>query len=149
MSILIRPAQREDGPRMMDLIRELAEYEKASEQVTVSMEEFIDAGFGENPVWAALLAETEGQIVGMSLYYTRYSTWKGRQLYLEDIVVTQKMRGKGYGKLLLDHTIAFAKQRGYSGITWQVLDWNQSAIDFYKKYNTKFEEEWINVKVNF
>ncbi|HIY76964.1 MAG TPA: GNAT family N-acetyltransferase, partial [Candidatus Sphingobacterium stercorigallinarum] len=85
----------------------------------------------------------------MSLYYTRYSTWKGRQLYLEDIVVTQKMRGKGYGKLLLDHTIAFAKQRGYSGITWQVLDWNQSAIDFYKKYNTKFEEEWINVKVNF
>src|SRR5690606_14023789 len=112
MSILIRPAQREDGPRMMDLIRELAEYEKASEQVTGSMEEFIDAGFGESPVWAALLAETEGQIVGMSLYYTRYSAWKGRQLYLEDIVVTQKMRRKGYGKLLLDHTIAFAKQRG-------------------------------------
>lgn len=134
---------------MMALIRELALYEKAPEQVTVSMEEFIDAGFGKNPVWEALVGEINGRIVGMSLYYVRYSTWKGRRLYLEDIVVTEEMRGNGYGKLLLERTVDLAKQRGYSGMMWQVLDWNASAIAFYKKYDTKFEEEWINVKINF
>ena len=85
----------------------------------------------------------------MSLYYIRYSTWKGRRLYLEDIIVTESMRGKGFGKLLLDHTIEYAKEQGYSGMMWQVLDWNTPAIDFYKKYNTKFDGEWINVNIDF
>ncbi len=149
MGITIRNAIKKDCPRLLELIKELALFEKAPEEVTVSMEEFEDAGFGDKPVWWAFVAESEGIIVGMSLYYIRYSTWKGRRLYLEDIIVTESMRGKGFGKDLLDHTINYAKENGFSGMMWQVLDWNQPAIDFYKKYDTKFDEEWINVSINF
>lgn len=149
MSLTIRNAVKADCPRLLELIKELALFEKAPEEVTVSMEEFEDSGFGENPVWWAFVGEYEGEIIGMSLYYIRYSTWKGRRLYLEDIIITESMRGKGFGKDLLDHTIAYAKEQGYSGMMWQVLDWNTPAIDFYKKYNTKFDEEWINVNINF
>lgn len=149
MSLTIRNAVKADCPRLLELIKELALFEKAPEEVTVSMEEFDDSGFGENPVWWAFVGEYEGEIIGMSLYYIRYSTWKGRRLYLEDIIITESMRGKGFGKDLLDHTIAYAKEQGYSGMMWQVLDWNTPAIDFYKKYNSKFDEEWINVNINF
>ena len=149
MDFHIRPAEKEDCPRMMELIRELALYEQAPEEVTVSMAEFIDAGFGKQPVWEALVIEVNGQIIGIALYYVRYSTCKGRRLYLEDIVVTEEARGKGYGKQLLDHTIALAKEKGYSGMMWQVLDWNEPAKTFYKKYDTKFEGEWINVNIDF
>ncbi|WP_313191729.1 GNAT family N-acetyltransferase [Sphingobacterium sp.] len=149
MSLTIRNAVKADCPRLLELIKELALFEKAPEEVTVSMQEFEDSGFGENPVWWAFVGEYEGEIIGMSLYYIRYSTWKGRRLYLEDIIITESMRGKGFGKDLLDHTIAYAKEQGYSGMMWQVLDWNTPAIDFYKKYNSKFDEEWINVNINF
>lgn len=149
MSLTIRNAVKADCPQLLELIKELALFENAPEEVTVSMQEFEDSGFGENPVWWAFVGEYEGKIIGMSLYYIRYSTWKGRRLYLEDIIITESMRGKGFGKDLLDHTIAYAKEQGYSGMMWQVLDWNTPAIDFYKKYNTKFDEEWINVNINF
>lgn len=149
MELKIRSAIKDDCPRLLELIKELALYEKAPEQVTVSIEEFVEAGFGENPVWGAFVGEYQGQIVAMSLYYVRYSTWKGRRLYLEDLIVTQKMRNNGYGKLLLDHTISYAKQTGYSGMLWQVLSWNEPAINFYKKYKTEFDGEWINVSINF
>ena len=149
MNLTIRDAVLEDCPRLMELIRELALFEKAPQEVTVSMEEFEDAGFGINPVWWAFVAEYNGHIVAMSLYYIRYSTWKGRRLYLEDIIVTEEMRGMGIGKVLLDHTINYAKENGFSGMMWQVLDWNQPAIDFYKKYDTKLDEEWINVSIDF
>lgn len=149
MSLTIRNAVKADCPRLLELIEELALFENAPDEVTVSMQEFEDSGFGENPVWWAFVGEYEGKIIGMSLYYIRYSTWKGRRLYLEDIIITESMRGKGFGKDLLDHTIAYAKEQGYSGMMWQVLDWNTPAIDFYKKYNTKFDEEWINVNINF
>lgn len=149
MSLTIRNAVLEDCPRLMELIRELASFEKAPQEVTVSMEEFEDAGFGINPVWWAFVAEYKGHIVAMSLYYIRYSTWKGRRLYLEDIIVTEEMRGMGIGKVLLDHTINYAKENGFSGMMWQVLDWNKPAIDFYKKYDTKLDEEWINVSIDF
>jgi GNAT superfamily N-acetyltransferase len=149
MSLTIRDAVLEDCPRLMELIRELALFEKAPEEVTVSMDEFEDAGFGPNPVWWAFVAEYNGHIVAMSLYYIRYSTWKGRRLYLEDIIVTEEMRGMGIGKELLDHTINYAKENGFSGMMWQVLDWNKPAIDFYKKYDTKLDEEWINVSIDF
>ncbi|MFD1166195.1 GNAT family N-acetyltransferase [Sphingobacterium daejeonense] len=149
MSLTIRDAVLEDCPRLMELIRELALFEKAPQEVTVSMEEFEDAGFGINPVWWAFVAEYNGHIVAMSLYYIRYSTWKGRRLYLEDIIVTEEMRGMGIGKVLLDHTINYAKENGFSGMMWQVLDWNKPAIDFYKKYDTKLDEEWINVSIDF
>ena len=143
----IRTATREDCPAMMELIHELAAYEKAPEEVTVSMEEFEDAGFGENPVWSAFVAEYEGSIVGISLYYIRYSTWKGRRLYLEDLIVHKPYRGFGLGKLLLDKTIEFGKEQGYSGMMWQVLDWNEPAIGFYQKYGARFDGEWLNVNL--
>lgn len=153
MEIQIRRAVKQDCPRLMELIQELAEYERASEEVTVTMAHFEESGFGTNPVWQAFVATTSEDdgnaeiIVGFALYYIRYSTWKGQRMYLEDILVTNEMRGKGIGKLLFDALIAETKVRGFSGMLWQVLDWNQPAIDFYKKLNAEFDNEWINCSI--
>lgn len=147
-TLVIRKAVASDCPPMLALVKELARYEREPDAVTVSMEEFIDAGFGQNPVWEAFVAELEGQIVGISLFYIRYSTWKGRRLYLEDIVVTESMRGKGIGKILFDKTVELCKTRGYNGMVWQVLEWNTPAIDFYKKYGAAFDGEWLNVSID-
>ncbi|MDH5826366.1 GNAT family N-acetyltransferase [Sphingobacterium sp. SG20118] len=146
---IIRYAVEADCPAMLDLIRELAILEKAPDAVTVSMQEFIDAGFGENPIWGAFVAELDGKIVGISLYYIRYSTWKGRRLYLEDLIVTESMRGYGIGKQLFEETLNFGKSKGYQGMVWQVLDWNEPAIQFYKKYKADFDAEWINVSITY
>lgn len=132
---------------MMELVRELALYEKAPEQVTVTLEHFEESGFGPNPVWWAFVAEEDGVIAGMALYYIRYSTWKGTRMYLEDIVVTDSHRGKGIGKLLFDRLIVEAQEKKFSGILWQVLDWNEPAINFYKKYNATFDPTWLNVSI--
>ncbi len=141
---ILRKAEKKDCIRLLELIQELAEYEKAPEEVTVSFDEFVDSGFGEHPVWEAFVIESEGQIQGMALFYIRYSTWKGRRMYLEDIIVTKNMRGKGYGKLLFDKVWQTCKERNYSGMVWQVLDWNTPAIDFYKKYGAEFDGGWLN-----
>lgn len=143
----VRKAVATDCPQILELIKELALYEKASEEVTVSLEEMIDAGFGSSPVWEAFVVFYQEQIIGISLFYIRYSTWKGRRLYLEDIIVTESFRGKGVGKLLMDRTIAYAKEREYHGVCWQVLDWNTPAIHFYEKYNARFDKGWWNVSV--
>lgn len=145
----IRIARREDCPRILELIKELALYEKAPDEVTVSLEEMEACGFGDKPVWGALVAEVNNEIVGIALHYDRYSTWKGRRLYLEDLIVTEEMRGNGLGKLLLDELIAYAKANKYNGMVWQVLDWNEPAINFYKKYNADFDSGWLNVSVGF
>lgn len=145
--IIIREASPQDCPAMLDLIKELAEYEKAPGEVTVTLEEFVDAGFGAHPVWGAFVAKIDDKMVGLSLYYVRYSTWKGQRLYLEDLIVTEKLRGKGIGKLLFDKTLDYAKSKNYKGIVFQVLNWNEPAINFYKKYETKFDDEWINVSI--
>jgi GNAT superfamily N-acetyltransferase len=147
--IQIRRAIKTDCPRIMDLIRELAEYEKAPEQVTVTLEHFEKSGFGQNPVYWAFVAEENGTILGFALYYVRYSTWKGQRMYLEDLLVTKEARGKGIGSLLMDRLIVEAKEKGFSGITWQVLDWNTPAIEFYKKYNAAFDDAWINCTLQF
>lgn len=154
MDIKIRQAVKEDCPRMMELIKELAEYEKAPEQVTVDFNHFVESGFGSNPVWWAYVAELPGasapEIHGFALYYIRYSTWKGQRMYLEDIIITEKMRGHGLGKMLLDKLIEVAKEKKYSGMMWQVLDWNEPAINFYKKYEgVNFDTEWINCSMEF
>lgn len=148
-NVTIREARKEDCPRILELIHELALYEKAPDEVTVTLEEMEECGFGDKPVWGSLVAEVDGNVEGIALHYDRYSTWKGRRLYLEDLIVTEKMRGSGIGKLLLDELIVFGKANNYHGMVWQVLDWNESAINFYKKYNADFDPEWINVSVNF
>lgn len=147
MSISIRRAVKEDCQRLLELINELALYEKAPQEVTVTLEHFQDSGFGKNPVWWAFVAEEDGIILGFTLYYIRYSTWKGQRMYLEDILVTEQARGKGIGKLLMDQLIVEAKEKNFSGIVWQVLEWNEPAINFYKKYNASFDGEWVNCSI--
>ena len=147
MNISIRRAVKEDCPQLMLLVKELAEYEKAPHEVTVTMEHFTESGFGPAPVWWAFVAEEEGKILGFALYYIRYSTWKGQAMYLEDIVVTESSRGKGIGKLLMDRLIIEAKEKNFNRIVWQVLEWNEPAINFYKKYNATFDGEWLNAGI--
>jgi GNAT superfamily N-acetyltransferase len=145
----IRNAVKADCPAMMDLIRELAIFEKAPEQVTVSLSHFEESGFGEKPVWWSFVAEIDGVIVAMALYYIRYSTWKGQRMYLEDIIVSEAYRGQGLGAALMEALIAEAKSKQFKGMIWQVLDWNEPAIQFYKKYQAHFDPEWINVSLDF
>jgi GNAT superfamily N-acetyltransferase len=150
MNILIRHAVKNDCLRMMELIIELAVYEKEPDAVTVSLDHFIESGFGKNPIWWAFVAEVDGVVVGFALWYIRYSTWKGQRMYLEDLIVTNEMRGSGIGKLLFNKLIETAKQQKYSGIMWQVLEWNEPAINFYKKYAAvKFDGEWVNCNIDF
>ncbi len=148
MSMNIRRAVKEDCPRLLELIQELAVYEKAPDEVTVTLEHFEASGFGEKPVWWAFVAEENGIVTGFALYYIRYSTWKGQRMYLEDILVTEKSRGKGLGKLLMDRLIEEAKEKRFNAIVWQVLEWNEPAINFYKKYNADFDPEWINCSID-
>lgn len=147
MSISIRRATKEDCPRLLELIRELADYERAPQEVTVTLDHFEESGFGANPVWWSFVAEEGGVVQGFALYYIRYSTWKGQAMYLEDILVTNEMRGKGVGRILFDRLLEEAKQKGWNRIIWQVLDWNEPAINFYKKYGAAFDQEWINCQV--
>lgn len=147
--LIIREAEAKDCPRLLELIQELAEYEREPDAVTVTLEHFIDSGFGAKPVWWAIVAEIDGIVVGFALYYIRYSTWKGQRMYLEDLLVTEEWRGKGIGKALLDRLIEIAKEKGFNGILWQVLDWNEPAIKFYERYNASFDGEWINVSIDF
>jgi GNAT superfamily N-acetyltransferase len=129
---------------MMELVRELAVYERAPDEVTVTLAHFEDSGFGAQPVWWAFVAEVNGTIQGFALYYIRYSTWKGQRMYLEDIIVTEEARGKGLGKLLMEALVNEAQQKHFTGMAWQVLEWNEPALNFYRKFNAKFDPEWVN-----
>jgi GNAT superfamily N-acetyltransferase len=146
-NITIREATIDDCPRMLELVHELAVFERAPDEVTVTMEHFIQSGFGDKPVWWAIVAEADGVVIGFALYYIRYSTWKGQRMYLEDLLVTEEWRRNGIGTMLVDKLILIAKEKGVSGMLWQVLDWNEPAINFYKKYNAKFDPEWVNVSI--
>lgn len=168
--IQIRRAVKEDCPRLLELIQELADYEKAPDEVNVTLEHFEESGFGEKQVWWAFVATSPltplrkaergnspspymekglgDEVLGFALYYIRYSTWKGQKLYLEDLLVTDAARGKGVGKLLMDRLIEEAKERKIKSIVWQVLDWNEPAINFYKKYNANFDNGWVNCSID-
>lgn len=144
---VIRRAKQEDCSRILELVHELAVYEKAPNEVTVTLEHFTESGFGKQPVWWAFVVEVDDIIQGFALYYIRFSTWKGQRMYLEDLLVTEEMRGRGLGKLLFDQLIIEAKEKGFTGIAWQVLEWNEPAINFYKKYQASFDGEWVNCSV--
>ena len=147
MDIKIRRATKEDCLSMLELIKELALYEKAPDEVEVSLEHFMESGFGLKPVYWAFVAEVDNLIVGLALYYIRYSTWKGQSMYLEDLIVTETSRGNKIGELLMNCLIEEAKEKDLKSIHWQVLNWNEPAIRFYKKYQTKFDNEWVNCKL--
>ena len=140
----IREGRKRDLPRVLELIKELAEYERAPQEVTNTIERLEDDGFGPHPVYGFYVAESAGTIVGISVYYWRYSTWKGKRLYLEDIIVTESHRGKGAGQQLFTRTMEKALEEDCTGMMWQVLNWNEPAINFYKKYGAKLDGEWMN-----
>ena len=142
--IKIREGRRQDLPRVLELIKELALFERAPHEVTNTLEMLEEDGFGPRPVYGFFVAETSEKIIGLSLYYWRYSTWKGKRLYLEDIIVTESERGKGAGKLLFDRTMQKCLEENCTGMMWQVLEWNEPAINFYKKYGSKLDAEWVN-----
>ena len=130
---------------MHALMFELAVYEQSPESVEATVEEYrqdFDKGLFEG-----LIAETEGRVVGMALYFMAYSSWKGKMLYLDDLVVTEAYRRRGIGQLLLEAFLAEARRRGCRLAKWQVLDWNQPAVDFYKKNQAVIETDWWNVKI--
>lgn len=146
--INIRKGEPNDIPQVFGLIKELAVYENALHEVTNTETQLEIDGFAENPTYGLIVAEDTDKIVGISLYYYRYSTWKGKRLYLEDIIVTESRRREGIGTKLFDETLSAARQSRCTGLMWQVLDWNQPAIDFYKKYNnTRFDHEWVNCHI--
>ena len=147
MNIEIRLAQKKDCPRLLALVRELAIFENAPDEVSVSLSHFEESGFGDNQVWWGFVAEVEGIIEGFALCYVRFSTWKGQRLYLEDFYVTEKMRGKGIGKMIFDRVIIEMKEKKFNGMVWQVLEWNEPAIQFYKKYDASFDSGWINCQI--
>ncbi|MEN9331288.1 MAG: hypothetical protein RLZZ94_378 [Bacteroidota bacterium] len=147
MNTTVRFAKEEDIPFVHALIQELAAYEKAPQEVTNTVEDMLRDGFGAQPVFRCQVAETDGKITGMAIYFVKYSTWKGKGVYLDDIVVTESMRRLGIGKLLFDAVMKDAKAIGAKQLHWQVLDWNSPAIEFYKKYNADLDGEWINCKL--
>ena len=146
---MIRKGKKEDLPAVFVLTQELAIYENGLDQVSNSIEKMVEDGFGESPIYGLVVAESEDTIIGSAIYYYRYSTWKGKRMYLEDLVVTEEKRGLGAGKLLFDEILRIAKETNCSGMMWQVLDWNEPAINFYKKYETHFDNEWVNCSIDF
>ena len=147
MNIEIRKGTQKDIPSALNLVKELAAYEKAPNEVEVTVTEMTEWGFGSDKQFDFYVALLDGIIVGMALYYFKYSTWKGKCLFLEDIIVTESQRGKGLGKLLFDKVVEVSKEMKVRRMEWQVLDWNTPAIEFYKKYYANLDGEWVNCKL--
>ena len=146
--VTTRVGKKEDLPRVLELIKELAEFEKAGSEVSNTTDDMIRDGFGDKPCYQLLVAEAENNICGIAVFFIKYSTWKGKGIYLDDIVVTERMRGKGIGKKLFEKVIEFAVNENAKQMHWQVLDWNEPAIKFYKKYGASADAEWLDCKLN-
>jgi len=146
--MIIRKGVKKDIPQVLDLIKELAEFENAPDQVTNTIERLENDGFGNQPVYDLFVAESENKIIGMAITYFRYSTWKGKNLYIEDFIINKKFRREGIGLKIFEELKKFAKNTSCVGISLQVLDWNKIGINFYKKLNMKFDKEWINCNLN-
>ena len=148
MDITIRKAKKEDMSRVHELIMELAVYEKLPQEVEVNQSDLVNDGFGENPLFHCFVAEVNSKVEGMAIIYNRYSTWKGKTVHLEDLIVTKNMRNKGIGALLLDKVILFGKQMNVKRISWVVIDWNKKAIKFYERKGAKLISDWNIIHLN-
>jgi GNAT superfamily N-acetyltransferase len=146
-TVSIRKGIKSDLPAVLELIRELAIYEKAEGEVIVTVKTLEDDGFGPHPYFHFFVAEMDSKIVGLALYYIKYSTWKGKCVFLEDLIVTSSYRKHGIGKKLFNEVVKTAKEMHAERMEWQVLDWNEPAIDFYKSFDTHFAPEWVNCKL--
>ena len=144
MFTVFRKAEKQDVPSIRKLILELAEFEKAGDQVKITEMMLEEDGFGTTAFYQAFIAEIDGEVVGFSLSFVRYSTWRGKMLYMEDLYVTESHRGQKIGSGLLEKQLEYAKESGINFLCFQVLDWNQPAISFYKKYDVAYDPEWIN-----
>ena len=147
MQATIRKGIKKDLPSVLKLIKELADYENARNQVTITLDDLERDGFGAYPCFWFLVAEINDEIVGLSFYWIRYSTWKGKFLFLEDFVIKEEHRRLGIGSKLFEETIKICKKLQLNGMIWQVLDWNNPAIDFYKKYDAEISKDWLNGKL--
>ena len=147
MGLKVRKGTKQDLPAVLNLIKELAAYEKATGEVINNIEEMERDGFGTHPAFHFFIAEMNDEVAGMALYYIKYSTWKGKCIFLEDIIVSEKFRGKKLGKELFEAVVKVSKELKVQRMEWQVLDWNKPAINFYKKFDTDFNAEWINCKL--
>lgn len=142
--MIIRKGEQKDIPAIHQLIIELAAYVKEAHKVATTVESMLQDGFGKNPIFQFFVAEKDHQVVGLALFYIRYSTWKGKSIYLEDLVVTESERRTGLGKKLLDIIVQEAKETDCNLVTWQVLDWNEPVIKFSKKSEAQLDAQWIN-----
>ena len=148
MKYTIRDSRKEDMPNVLMLIKELADFEKEAHEVEVTVDDLIKDGFGEEKLFHCFVAETDGDIVGLALVYPRYSTWKGPVLHLEDLVVSEQMRGNGVGSALLSAVVTYGASRGVKRVCWEVLDWNESAISFYESKGAQVKRDWDVVHLN-
>ncbi len=148
MKYKIRKAEIGDAEPIMNLVHELAIFEKAPNEVINSAEQMKKDGFGSHPLFWSLVVEMNSEVIGFALFYFRYSTWKGKVLYLEDFYVQEKYRGRGIGAALFDEVLTTAKMEACHRVSWQVLDWNESAIRFYEKYKANFDKEWWNGSID-
>ena len=146
---IIRKGIKEDLPSVLELIKELADYEKSLEEVTITLEELENDWFGDHPWFWFLVAEDNNKIIGLSFYLIRYSTWKGKFLFLEDFVIKEEYRRDGIGSRLFKKTIKICRKLNLNGMIWEVLDWNNPAIDFYKRYDAEISKDWLNGKLRF
>lgn len=148
MKFKIREARKSDMQHAMALVRELATFEKEPEAVEIDAEDLERDGFGENRLFHCFVAETEKGIVGMALVYPRYSTWKGPVIHLEDLIVTEEMRGSGLGSALFERVIQYGHELGVKRISWEVLDWNEPAIKFYESRGARVLRDWDVVQLD-
>jgi len=148
MSFIIRKGKKPDMPQVLNLIKELATFEKEPNAVVITDKELLNDGFKKNPLFKTFVAELKDEIIGMALFYPRYSTWKGPTIHLEDLIVKQNKRGLGVGKALYNKVMTYAFKKGVRRVEWVVLDWNKTAIDFYKKTGAKILEDWCTAQMD-
>jgi GNAT superfamily N-acetyltransferase len=148
MNYIIRESKKEDMPQVLELIKELATFEREPEAVVVTVEELEKEGFSERPLFKCFVAEVDSKIVGMALVYFRFSTWKGRTIHLEDLIVKENMRGSGLGSALYQEVLKYANSQNVKRVEWVVLDWNEGAIKFYERSGAKVLNDWRTVHMD-